>query len=513
MNPSPKATRREWIGLGVLALPTALIAMDLTVLYLAVPALAADLAPSGTQLLWIADIYGFMVAGLLITMGTLGDRIGRRRLLLSGATAFGCASVLAAFSTSAGMLIAARALLGIAGATLMPSTLSLIRNMFRDAAERSVAIGVWASSFSVGSVIGPLCGGLLLHHFWWGSVFLLNVPVMLLLLALGPLLLPEYRDPGRHRFDVASAVLSIAAMLATIWGVKRLAEHGLAGAPMLAVAAGLGLGWVFVRRQRRLADPLVDLGLFRSRAFGTAVATNMLAVFVCLGTLLLVAQYLQLVLGLSPLVAGLWTVPASLASIGGAMAAPKLARRRRPAAIVGAGLGLCAAGLLLLVLVDGRHGLAAAVAAMTVMFLGISMVMTLCTDLIVASAPPERAGAASAISEAGSEMGGALGIALLGSLALVVYRAAIGDAVPPDIAGLSFADAVAVADAQDADGIRDAARAAFLNALALTAAVAAALTFAAAISTALLLRRVPPAGTDPSPDLPALAHAGAAAED
>ncbi len=507
-----KASRREWIGLAVLALPTMLIAMDLTVLYLAVPALGADLAPSGAQLLWIIDIYGFMVAGLLITMGTLGDRVGRRRLLLLGATAFGFASVLAAFSTTADMLIAARALLGVAGATLMPSTLSLIRNMFRDDAERSVAIGIWASSFSVGSVIAPLCGGLLLHHFWWGSVFLLNVPVMLLLLVLGPVLLPEYRDPGQGRFDIASAGLSIAAMLATVWGIKHFAEHGFSAAAVLSLAAGLALAWLFVRRQRRLADPLIDLRLFDNRAFGTAVATNMLAVFVCLGALLLVAQYLQLVLGLSPLVAGLWTVPASLTSIAGAMAAPRLARRIRPATIVGGGLTLCAAGLLLLVLVGGRHGLAAAAAGMTVMFLGISMVMTLCTDLIVATAPPERAGAASAISETGAEMGGALGIALLGSLALVVYRGALGDTFPPELAALSFADAVAVASAQTADGIRDAARTAFVAALQCTAVVAALLTLLAAAATTWLLRRVPCVGGGP-PEPSTLAHAGAAADD
>jgi DHA2 family multidrug resistance protein-like MFS transporter len=498
MTPPPKAGRREWIGLAVLSLPTVLIAMDLTVLYLAVPALGADLSPSSTQLLWIVDIYGFMVAGLLITMGTLGDRIGRRRLLLSGAAGFGCASVLAAFSTSAGMLIAARALLGVAGATLMPSTLSLIRNMFHDDAQRSVAIGVWASSFSIGSVIGPLCGGLLLHHFWWGSVFLLNVPVMLLLLTLGPVLLPEFRDPGRGRFDIASAGLSIAAMLASIWGMKRLAEHGLAGPAILSLAAGLGLAWLFVRRQRRLSEPLIDVGLFRNRAYGTAVATNTLAVFVCLGALLLIAQYLQLVLGLSPLVAGLWTVPPSIASLVGAMAAPRLARSVRPATIVGGGLALCAAGLLLLLPAGGRHGLEAAVAAMIVMFFGIAMVMTLCTDLIVATAPPERAGAASAISETGGELGGALGIAILGSLALAFYQAAIADVVTTEAVGLSFADAVALATTlphREAMDLLAATRGAFVHSMQLTAIISAFLMLAAAVATALLLRRVPVASS------------------
>ncbi len=258
-----RAGRREWIGLAVLALPCLLYAMDLTVLNLAVPHLSADLRPSSTQLLWIVDIYGFLVAGSLVTMGTLGDRIGRRRLLLIGAAAFGAASLVAAWSTSAEMLIAARALLGLAGATVAPSTLSLIRNMFLDPRQRTVAISVWITSFSVGGAIGPLLGGVLLQWFWWGSVFLLAVPVMALLLVLGPLLLPEFRDPQPGRLDLPSAALSVAAVLAVIYGLKQLAQDGLGWPPALSILAGLAVGVVFVRRQHRLADPLLDLRLFR----------------------------------------------------------------------------------------------------------------------------------------------------------------------------------------------------------------------------------------------------------
>ena len=221
-----RAGRREWAGLAVIALPCLLATMDLEVLNLAVPALTADLQPSSAQLLWIIDIYGFMVAGSLITMGTLGDRIGRRRLLLIGAAAFGAASVVAAFSTSAEMLIATRALLGVAGATLAPSTLSLIRNMFTDPGQRTVAVAVWATSFSVGAAIGPLLGGVLLEWFWWGSVFLLDVPVMVLLLVVGPVLLPEYKDPGAGRLDLPSAAMSLAAVLLLIYGLKHLALAG-----------------------------------------------------------------------------------------------------------------------------------------------------------------------------------------------------------------------------------------------------------------------------------------------
>src|SRR3712207_3784959 len=237
----PRAGRRERIGLAVIALPCLLYSMDLTVLHLAVPQLSEDLKPSSAELLWIIDIYGFLVAGSLITMGTLGDRIGRRRLLLIGAAAFGVASVFAAFSTSAEMLIAARALLGVAAATLAPSTLSLIRNMFLDPRQRTTAIAVWVTSYSVGGAIGPLLGGVMLEYFWWGSVFLLGVPVMVLLLAVGPVLLPEFRDPEAGRPDLVSAALSLAAVLAAIFGLKQIAQDGLSWWPFVSILAGVGL--------------------------------------------------------------------------------------------------------------------------------------------------------------------------------------------------------------------------------------------------------------------------------
>jgi len=247
-----KATRREWIGLAVLALPCMLYSMDLTVLNLAVPHLTVDLKPTSTQLLWIVDIYGFMIAGSLITMGTLGDRIGRRRLLMIGAAAFGIASILAAFSKSAEMLIATRALLGVAGATLAPSTLSLIRNMFLDPAQRTLAIGVWITSYSVGGAIGPLLGGVMLEYFWWGSVFLIGVPVMVVLLVLGPMLLPEFRDPNAGRLDLLSAALSLLAVLAAIYGLKQIAEHSVGWVAVLSVLLGIVLCVLFIRRQERL---------------------------------------------------------------------------------------------------------------------------------------------------------------------------------------------------------------------------------------------------------------------
>ena len=283
-TPPPRARRREWIGLAVIALPCMLYSMDLTVLNLAVPRLTADLKPSSTELLWIVDIYGFVLAGALIPMGVLGDRIGRRRLLLIGAAAFGCASVLAAFAPSVEALIAARALLGLAAATLAPSTLSLLRSMFLDPKQRTFAIGVWIASFSAGGAIGPLIGGVLLQFFWWGSVFLINVPVMVLLLAVGPRLLPEFRDPQAGKPDIVSAALCIATVLAVIYGVKRIAGHRADWVAAATVVAGLMMGAVFLRRQRRLAEPFIDLGLFRRVTFSAALAVNIFGFFVAFGT-------------------------------------------------------------------------------------------------------------------------------------------------------------------------------------------------------------------------------------
>jgi DHA2 family multidrug resistance protein-like MFS transporter len=495
-----RAGRREWIGLAVIALPCLLYSMDLTVLELAVPKLSADLRPTSSQLLWILDIYGFLLAGFLITMGTLGDRIGRRRLLLIGAAAFGAASVLAAFSKSAEMLIATRALLGVAGATLAPSTLSLIRNMFLDPDQRTFAIGVWATSFSAGAAIGPLAGGFLLEHFWWGSVFLLAVPVMALLLMLGPMLLPEFGDSEAGRLDFFSAALSLAAVLAVIYGLKQVAQDGMGWLPVLSIAAGGAVGIVFVRRQRTLADPLIDLRLFRVPAFSTALATFASSIFVIAGIFLFIAQYLQLVLRLSPLVAGLWTVPSAGGLIAGSMLAPVLVRRVRPAFVMAGGLALSAVGFGMLAQVNAASGLAILVAGSVVLALGVAPVGTLATDIIVGSAPPERAGAASGISETSAELGGALGIAVLGSIGTAVYRSQVADAFPdgvPSEAAEATRDtlggAVAAADQlpdRVGAGLLDTAREAFTQGLQVTAITSAAIVLGMAILAAVLLRNV-----------------------
>jgi DHA2 family multidrug resistance protein-like MFS transporter len=516
----PLAGRREWIGLLVIALPCVVYAMDLTVLNLALPAISEDLQPSSSQLLWIVDIYGFLIAGLLITMGTLGDRIGRRRLLLIGAAAFGLASVFAALATSAEMLIAARALLGVAGATLAPSTLSLIRNMFHDPQQRTFAIGVWITSFSVGAAIGPLVGGLLLESFWWGSVFLPALPVMALVLVAGPRLLPEYRDPEARSLDLLGAAVSLVAVLAVIYGLKQFAQDGVGWTAALLTFAGLGLGVAFVRRQLGRADPLIDLGLFRLPAFNAALAANTFGFFVNFGIAVFIAQYLQLVLGLSPLEAGLWTVPYAVAFIVGALLTSLLVSRFPAAFVMAGGLALAGAGFILLTQVDGGSALAILVTGAVVFALGLAPVYTLAADMMVGAAPPERAGAAAGVSETSSELGGALGIAVLGAAGAAVYRAELDGAVPAGLPAESAGNAQetlggAVAAADELPGVMgaqlvDAAREAFTQAFQLATTLNAAVAIGAAILAAALLRRVrlpselgEGPGGEPAPVLPA----------
>ncbi|PRY50194.1 DHA2 family multidrug resistance protein-like MFS transporter [Geodermatophilus tzadiensis] len=496
---------RRWSALAVLALPVLLISVDMTVLGFAVPALTADLRPTSTGLLWIVDIYSFLLAGLLVLMGNVGDRIGRRRLLVAGAAAFGCASLLAAFAASPAMLIGARALLGLGGATLMPSTLALLRSVFPDARERRLAIAVWAAAFSGGAALGPIVGGVLLEHFWWGSVFLANVPVMVLLLVSAPLVLPESRNPRPGPFDALSAVLSIAGVLPVVYALKTAAHDGLGGSVLVALAAGLGLLWTFVRRQRRLAEPLLDLRLFASRAFTVAVTTNLLTVFALLGLMFFLPQYLVLVLGMSPLLAGLWMLPLALATVAGSLAAPWLARRLPLRWVIGGGMALAAAGLAAAtgLGVDGDR--AVLVAAGLLIGAGVGAAEALTNDVVLTTAPPERAGAAAAVSETAYEFGGAMGTAVLGTLGLAVYAAHLDgvDGVPADATGAAretlggATEAAAGLPADAAGALLAEAGQAFVTGMHAVLVVAALTAAYVAVQAVVLLRG--PAGTPAAP--------------
>jgi MFS transporter, DHA2 family, multidrug resistance protein len=516
-----KAGRKQWIGLIVLALPCLIYSMDLTVLHLAIPKLSADLKPSAAELLWIIDIYGFLVAGSLITMGTLGDRIGRRRLLMIGAAAFAVASVVAAFSNSSGMLIATRALLGLAGATIAPGTLSLIRHMFLDSQQRTMAIGIWITSYSVGGAIGPLVGGVLLEYFFWGSVFLISVPVMTLLLILGPMLLPEYRDPNPGRLDLLSAGMSLASILAIIFGLKLIAQDGLALVPVLFILAGVVLGVVFVRRQLGLNDPLLDLRLFRLPSFSASLATYGLAILFLFGGFLFLPQYLQLVKGMSPFQSGLWTLPWALSFVVGSMVTPRLVQHVRPAFVMAVGMVFAAIGFALFTRIDQTTGFGTFAGGTTIFSLGMAPVFTLTTDLIVGSAPPERAGAAAAISETAGEFGGALGIAIFGSIGVAMYRAGLADAIPPgasaeaaETARATLGGAVEVAGklpGQVGPELAQAAQAAFIRGIQLCAAISAGGSLLLAAFAAILLRHNR-GNTEPAAEQPAAAPRAASSQ-
>ena len=497
-TPPAMATRREWLGLAVLALAALMYVMDLTVLHLAVPKMSAELQPSSAQLLWIIDIYGFFVAGALITMGSLGDRIGRRRLLLIGAAAFGITSLLCAFSSTPEMLIVSRAALGIAGATLAPSTLALIFYMFQDSRERTVAIGVWIGAFSAGSAIGPVLGGIMLEFFWWGSVFLIAIPVMVALLILGPRILPESRDPEAGRLDPASAIMAVGAVLAVIFGLKQIAQEGPGLLAIGSILVGLVVGGLWVRRQRQLADPMIDLALFRVPTFNAALVVNFVAIFVVVGYFLFIAQYLQLVADLTPFQAGLLSLPSAIAFIVGSQAAPRIVQRVKPAYLISGGLAFGSLGLFLLTQVGTTNGLLPLVVASVVISLGLAPVFGLTTELIVGSAPPERAGAASGISETGAELGGALGIALLGSVGAALYRGGLPPTVltglPPEAATAArdtLGGAVGVASTLptgSADTLLAVARAAFVDGMHVAAAIAGVIGLGLAAFAYITLR-------------------------
>ena len=414
---------RRWLSLSVLTGAVLLLAIDSTVLYLAVPSLTRDLDPTATQVLWIGDIYSLAIAGLLVTMGNVADRIGRKKLLLIGSAAFGAASILAAFAPTAGVLIAARLLLGMAGATLMPSTLSLIRNIFVEPTERTRAIAIWSAAAASGIALGPIIGGALLEHFWWGSVFLINIPVMLAVIIVGAIVLPESKNPASGRFDLLSSALSMLAIVPFVALIKTIAGGSFdLLALALAVASGVGM-WLFVRRQRRATHPMIDVELFRNGAFSGAVSVNFISVFAMSGALFFFSQYLQLARSLGPLEAGLAQLPTALASMCAVAAVGVLLRRLGRGRAIALALAIGALGLLLVGILESADSLVWVILALVPLGFGIGISETLSVDAVVSAVPPAKSGAASSISETAYELGAAMGIAILGSLMTVFYRA------------------------------------------------------------------------------------------
>jgi DHA2 family multidrug resistance protein-like MFS transporter len=481
----------RWLALSVLVLAVLLVAVDATVLGLASPYIGEDLEPSGSQLLWIGDVYSFVIAGLLVSMGSLGDRVGRKRVLLVGAAAFGAVSVLNAYAASPEMLIVARALLGVAGATLMPATLALIRNLFHDPRERSLAIGVWGATASAGTAIGPIVGGFLLEHFWWGSVFLINLPVMAVLVVVGARLLPESKSDRPGPWDLPSVLLSLAGMIAVVYAVKETAAHG-PGADALGVAAlGAAALYGFVRRQLTLPAPLLDIRLFRHRGFSAAVLADLLTILGLSGLVFFLSQYLQLVQGRGPFEAGLAELPAAVGAVAAGLVAGAAARRFSVRTVVAGGLAAVGLALASLAFLGQSTGYPLLGGALLVVGVGAGFSFTVTADVILGSVPKEQAGAASAVSETAYELGAALGIAVLGSIVTGVYRDFTGPAGVPDAARESLAGAVETAatlPAPASEALLDAARRSFVDGLTLAATTGAVVLLTAAAVAWVLLK-------------------------
>lgn len=495
---APRAGRRAWFALAVLMLPVLLVSVDNTVLNFALPAISSALTPTGTQLLWIVDVYPLVLAGLLVSMGSLGDRIGRRRLLLIGSVGFGVVSVAAAFAPSAELLIAARAALGFFGAMLMPSTLSLLRNIFLDRDQRRFAIAVWASGFAAGSALGPIVGGIILEHFAWGAVFLLAVPVLLPLVVLAPFLIPESKDPNPGRIDVPSILLILLTMTPLVFSIKHLAEAGFDVLTVVSMVVGVVSGVLFIRRQLRLEHPLLDLSLFRRASFSGAVVINLLSVTALVGGLFFVSQHLQLVLGLQPLDAGLVLLPGLIVMIIAGLVIVPISKRVRPGIVVPIALVVSAVGYASIAITGGDVSALGIGLAFVALGLGIGSAETVSNELVIASAPPEKAGAASGVSETAYELGAVLGTATLGTVLTASYRSSVAlpeglTAAQQQAAGETLGGAANVAAQLPGDlagALMDSARHAFDSGVGVAAWIGVGLIVAAMLVAAIGLRRV-----------------------
>ncbi|MFJ8953723.1 MFS transporter [Streptomyces sp. NPDC102381] len=485
----------RWLALSVLVLAVLLVAVDATVLGLATPYISEDLKPSGTQLLWIGDVYSFVIAGLLVSMGSLGDRIGRKKLLLVGAVAFGAVSVLNAYATTPEMMILARALLGVAGATLMPSTLALIRNIFHDPRERSLAIGIWGAMASAGAAVGPVVGGFLLEHFWWGSVFLINLPVMAILVVVGAKLIPESKNPVPGPWDLLSVVLSLVGMIGVVYAVKEAAAHGLGwGVAASAVLGVAALVW-FVRRQLTLQAPLLNMHLFRNRGFSGAVLADLLTILGLAGLVFFLSQFLQLVQGCAPFEAGLAELPAAVGAVAAGLVAGTVARRFSVRSVVAGGLAAVGLALAALTTLSQSTGYPLLGVVLLVVGIGAGFSFTVTADVILSSVPKEQAGSASAVSETAYELGTALGIALLGSIVTGVYAGfTVPAGTPEDVAVAAHdslggaVEASAGLPAAQGEALLTGAQSAFVDGLQVAAGIGAAVLLATSVAAWFLLR-------------------------
>ncbi|MBT2508284.1 MFS transporter [Streptomyces sp. ISL-98] len=500
----------RWVVLFVLCVSLLLVALDATILHIAVPAVTEDLRPGSMALLWIVDAYPLVCASLLILFGTLGDRVGRRRILLLGYGLFGAASALAAFADSPNVLIAARALLGVGGAMIMPATLSILRQVFPDRRERAVAIGVWTAVAAVGAATGPVLGGFLIQHFWWGSVFLINIPLMALILPLGRWLLPESRGSGRGPWDVLGALMAAAGVLGVVLGVKRAGSgESIADArTLLPLLLGAALLVLFVRRQKMRHHPLIDVRMFARPAFSTSVGCIVLAMLALVGLELIAVQYLQLVLDLSPLETGLRLLPLTFAAMAAGATGSYTLQRLGPRAMVSLGFTLTAGAVLVLTLM-GQHD-RPALLTIGFVLLGFGLQTTLfgAYESMLSEAPAEQAGGAAAIGETSYQLGAGMGIALLGSVMNAAYGPGVTEipgVSPAESSGAanSLGEAYTVADqigGPAGDALRSTARSAFVHGLHVTLFVSAGLLLLGALAALRLPRLMDCAAKAPLPD-------------
>ncbi|MGW6923795.1 MFS transporter [Streptomyces sp. NPDC054950] len=506
------AGANRWVVLVVLCVSLLLVAVDATVLHVAVPAVTEDLRPGAIELLWIVDTYPLVCASLLILFGTLGDKVGRRRILLLGYALFGVASALAAFAGTAQTLILARALLGVGGAMIMPATLSILRQVFPDRRERALAIGIWSAVAAVGAAVGPLLGGFLLEHFWWGSVFLVNIPLMLVSLPVGRLLLPESRGAADGPWDVVGALMAAAGLFGVVLGVKRLGGGELGLFTVAPLLVGAVLIVLFVRRQRRRLHPLVDLGMFRRPAFSTSVGCIVLAMLALVGLELIAAQYLQLVLGLSPLETGLRLLPLTFAAMAAGLAGARLLRQFGPRRMVCGGFVLTALAVLTLTAMGESDNTGLLLLGFLLLGFGLETTLFAAYESMLSEAPPEQAGGAAAIGETSYQLGAGIGIALLGSVMNAAYAPGLKSvpgvpASASDAAGHSLGEAYEVAGQLGGPvgvALRRVARDSFVHGLHVTLLVSAGLLLLGALMALRLPRvmqcEVPPAEVElPAP--------------
>ena len=489
-----KAGPRQWASLVVLMLPVLLVSVNNTALSFALPAISQGLHPTASQLLWIVDVYPLILAALLIPMGSLGDRMGRRKMLMIGSTGFGLVSLFAAFAPTAEWLLAARVGIAVFGSMLLPATLSLLRSVFRDDRQRTLAIAIWTAGFSAGAALGPIAGGFLLNHFWWGSVFLLAVPVLLAFLVAAPLILPESKDPHPGPVDPLSIVLAVLTMAPVVYGIKSLATGGSVLHGVLFMAVGALCGLLFARQQVAKDYPMLDLRFFRSPRFSGGLSVNMVSNVALFGFLFFFTQYLQLVNGTDPMTSGLLMVPGLVLSILAGLGAERIARLVGIRTAVVLGLLLVAAGFFVVAFTDQMASSAPILVAFTVMSAGTGLATTLSTDLVVSSVPEAKAGAASAVSETGYEVGAVLGTAVLGGLTTAFYQAhlelpAAVSADSAQIAHETLGGALDVAAESPAGSvIADAAVAAFSSGMQWTALIGGVLVAVVALVLARVLR-------------------------